>query len=42
MRNGVVETLNETDLYEEAKDRAFSLARRAGLAELAKSIWPVV
>lgn len=42
MRSGVVKTLNEADLYEEAKDRAFSLARRAGLAELAKSIWPVV
>jgi hypothetical protein len=34
-------TLNETDLYEEAKDRAASLVKRAGLEQAAASIWPL-
>lgn len=41
MRGGKVLTLNENDLYEEARDRAISLARRAGLEEIAATIWPV-
>ncbi|MBI2202341.1 MAG: amidohydrolase family protein [Candidatus Rokubacteria bacterium] len=42
MRNGRVLTLNEADLYGEARDRARSLVRRAGLEQVAASIWPVV
>jgi 5-methylthioadenosine/S-adenosylhomocysteine deaminase len=41
MRGGKVLTLNEDDLYEEAADRAMSLAKRTGLAEIAASIWPM-
>jgi 5-methylthioadenosine/S-adenosylhomocysteine deaminase len=42
MREGKVLTLSEQDLYEEARDRAASLAKRAGLEEVAAPIWPVV
>jgi len=42
MREKKVLTLNEFDLYEEAKDRAISLAKRAGLTEVAATIWPMV
>lgn len=42
MRNGRVLTLNEADLYDEARDRARSLVRRAGLEQVAASSWPVV
>lgn len=41
MRGGKVLTLNETDLYEEARDRAASLVKRAGLEKAADSIWPL-
>jgi cytosine/adenosine deaminase-related metal-dependent hydrolase len=41
MRGGKVLTLNEDDLYEEAADRALSLAKRTGLTEAAASIWPM-
>ncbi len=41
MRGGKVLTLNEDDLYEEAADRAKSLAKRTGLAGIAASIWPM-
>lgn len=41
MRGRKVLTLNETDLYEEAKDRAASLVKRSGLAEAAATIWPM-
>ena len=41
MRGGKVLTLNETDLYEEAKDRARSLVKRAGLEKITASIWPM-
>jgi cytosine/adenosine deaminase-related metal-dependent hydrolase len=41
MRGGKVRTLNEADLIEEAQDRAISLARRAGLEDIAKPIWPM-
>jgi 5-methylthioadenosine/S-adenosylhomocysteine deaminase len=41
MQNGKVLTMNEQDLIEEARDRAESLARRAGLTDVAKSIWPM-
>jgi len=41
MRGGKVLTLNEQDLIEEARDRASSLARRAGLADVAKPTWPM-
>ena len=41
MRGGRVLTLNETDLYEEARDRAASLVKRAGLEHVADSIWPL-
>ena len=41
MRGGKVLTLNETDLYEEARDRAASLVKRAGLEEAAATIWPM-
>ena len=41
MRDGKVLTLNETDLYEEARDRAASLVKRAGLEVAAASIWPM-
>ena len=41
MRGGKALTLNEDDLYDEAHDRAMSLARRTGLSEIAASIWPV-
>jgi 5-methylthioadenosine/S-adenosylhomocysteine deaminase len=41
MRDGKVLTLNETDLYEEARDRAASLVKRAGLEQAAATIWPV-
>ncbi len=42
MRAGRVLTLNEQDLYEEARDRAASLAKRAGLEDIAAPIWPVI
>ena len=42
MRGGKVLTLNEADLYAEADDRARSLVKRAGLEQVAASIWPVV
>ena len=42
MRGGTVLTLNEADLYAEAEDRARSLVKRAGLEQVAASIWPVV
>jgi 5-methylthioadenosine/S-adenosylhomocysteine deaminase len=41
MRDGKVLTLNETDLYEEVRDRAASLVKRAGLEVAAASIWPM-
>jgi hypothetical protein len=41
MRGGKVLTLNESDLYEEAKDRAASLVKRAGLADAAATTWPM-
>jgi 5-methylthioadenosine/S-adenosylhomocysteine deaminase len=41
MRDGKVLTLNETDLYEEARDRAASLVKRAGLEQAAATIWPL-
>jgi 5-methylthioadenosine/S-adenosylhomocysteine deaminase len=41
MRGGKVLTLNENDLYEEAHDRAMSLAKRAGLQEIAAPLWPI-
>lgn len=41
MRGGKVLTPNETDLYEEARDRAASLVRRAGLEDVAATIWPM-
>ena len=34
-------TLHETDLYEEARDRAASLVKRAGLEVAAASSWPM-
>jgi len=42
MREGKVLTMNEQDLIEEARDRAISLARRAGLEEVVKPIWPML
>ena len=42
MRGGKVLTLNETDLYAEARDRAASLVKRAGLEHVAASIWPML
>lgn len=42
MREGKVLTLNETDLYEEAKDRARSLLKRSGLEHAAAPLWPVL
>ena len=42
MRDGEVLTLNEADLYEEARDRARALVRRAGLEAVAASLWPVI
>jgi hypothetical protein len=41
MRGGKVLTLNESDLYEEAQDRAASLIRRTGLEAAVASIWPM-
>ncbi len=41
MKNAKVLTLNEQDLFEEARDRAKSLARRAGLEDVAAPIWPM-
>lgn len=41
MRAGKVLTLNEDDLYEEARDRAASLVRRAGLEKITASRWPM-
>lgn len=41
MRGGKVLTLNETDLYEEARGRAASLVRRAGLENVARPLWPI-
>jgi len=41
MRGGRVLTLNEADLYDEARDRAASLVRRAGLEKITASIWPL-
>jgi 5-methylthioadenosine/S-adenosylhomocysteine deaminase len=41
MRHGKVLTLNEDDLYEEARDRAASLVKRAGLADVAAPAWPM-
>ena len=42
MRGGEVLTLNEHDLYAEARDRARSLIRRAGLEAAVASIWPML
>ncbi|MFI4986768.1 MAG: amidohydrolase family protein, partial [Alphaproteobacteria bacterium] len=42
MRDKKVLTLNEQDLYDEAHDRAMHLAKRAGLSEIAASLWPIV
>ena len=42
MRDKKVLTLNEWDLYEEARDRARHLAKRAGLADVAAPLWPVI
>jgi 5-methylthioadenosine/S-adenosylhomocysteine deaminase len=42
MRDGKVLTLNEADLYAEARDRAVALVKRAGLESIAASTWPVV
>jgi cytosine/adenosine deaminase-related metal-dependent hydrolase len=41
MRGGKVLTLNERDLYEEARDRAKSLIKRTGLEDVVASIWPM-
>ena len=41
MKDAKVLTLNEQDLFEEARDRAKSLARRAGLEDVAAPIWPM-
>jgi 5-methylthioadenosine/S-adenosylhomocysteine deaminase len=41
MRGGKVLTLNESDLYEEARDRAKSLVRRAGLESIKDPLWPI-
>jgi 5-methylthioadenosine/S-adenosylhomocysteine deaminase len=41
MRQGKVLTLNEHDLYAEARDRARSLIRRAGLEASVASVWPM-
>lgn len=41
MRGGKVLTLNEADLYEEARDRAASLVKRAGLEGIKDPIWPI-
>jgi 5-methylthioadenosine/S-adenosylhomocysteine deaminase len=41
MRGGKVLTLNENDLYEEARDRASSLVKRAGLQDVAAPTWPM-
>jgi len=42
MRDGKVLTLNEADLYAEARERAVALVKRAGLESVAASMWPVV
>jgi 5-methylthioadenosine/S-adenosylhomocysteine deaminase len=42
MRGGKVLTLNALDLYEEARDRAGSLIRRAGLEASVASLWPLL
>ena len=42
MRDGKVLTMNEQDLIEEARDRAISLASRAGLEDVVKPIWPML
>jgi hypothetical protein len=41
MRAGKLLTLNEHDLYEEARDRARSLISRAGLEDIVAPIWPM-
>jgi 5-methylthioadenosine/S-adenosylhomocysteine deaminase len=41
MRGGKVLTLNENDLYEEARDRASSLVKRSGLKDVATPPWPM-
>ena len=41
MKGGKVLTLNEHDLYEEARDRASSLVKRAGLQDVAAPPWPM-
>lgn len=41
MRGSKVLTLNEDDLYEEARDRASSLVKRAGLQDVAAPPWPM-
>ena len=41
MRGGKVLTLNENDLYDEARDRAAFLIKRAGLENVAQTIWPI-
>lgn len=41
MREGKLLTLNERDLFEEAADRAKSIARRTGLDIVGKSVWPL-
>jgi 5-methylthioadenosine/S-adenosylhomocysteine deaminase len=42
MRAGRVLTLDEADLYTEARERAASPAKRAGLDTVAAPIWPVI
>lgn len=42
MRDRKVRTLNEDDLYREARERAASLARRAGLDAVGRPAWPVI
>ncbi|MBI4233873.1 MAG: amidohydrolase [Chloroflexi bacterium] len=42
MRGGKVLTLNEEDLYREAKERAVSLVKRAGLEAVTATIWPML
>ena len=41
MRVGKIPTLDEHELYAEARDRAASLIRRSGLEQVVASIWPM-
>jgi 5-methylthioadenosine/S-adenosylhomocysteine deaminase len=41
MRGGKVLTLNEFDIHDEARDRAKSLVKRAGLELVAAPLWPI-